>query len=107
MGEYLLCTGLYLAINALAYTEDGAVVKRRLEVNWFGAEVGPPPPPHIVAQAMPGDEIRVYDGSDTLLATIPPTLYPDGFHVLPGNLPYPSLVRGEGGKKEVEKGKVV
>merc|ERR1719264_272613 len=71
--------GLYLAINALAYTEEGTVVKRRLEVNWFGAEAGP------------GDEIRVYDGSETLLATIPPALHPDGFYVLPGNLPYPSL----------------
>ena len=34
--------GIYLAINALAYTEDngnGEIVKRRLEVNWYGDEV--------------------------------------------------------------------
>ena len=34
--------GIYLAINPLAYTEDngnGAIVKRRLEVNWYGEEV--------------------------------------------------------------------
>ena len=34
--------GVYLAINALAYTEDngnGEIVKRRLEVNWYGDEV--------------------------------------------------------------------
>lgn len=34
--------GIYLAINALAYTEDngnGEIIKRRLEVNWYGDEV--------------------------------------------------------------------
>ena len=34
--------GIYLAINALAYTEDngnGDIIKRRLEVNWYGDEV--------------------------------------------------------------------
>merc|ERR1711971_971542 len=34
--------GLYLAINPLAFTNggtaDGEVVKRRLEVNWFGEQ---------------------------------------------------------------------
>ncbi len=33
---------VYLAINPIAYTDDvsGAVIRRRLELNWFGAPAG-------------------------------------------------------------------
>ena len=40
---FIVCdAGIYLAINALAFTEDngnGEIVKRRLETNWHGDEV--------------------------------------------------------------------
>ena len=71
--------GIYLAINALAYEDEaGNVVKRRLEVDWYGGQVGA------------GDRIVLSD-SQGEVATISPALHPDGFYIFPGNLPYPSL----------------
>jgi len=76
--------GVYLAINALAYVNnslnDGfdVVVKRRLEVNWYGADVAE------------GDRIVVTDQFSEVIA-FSPSQYPDGFFILPGNLPYPTL----------------
>ena len=76
--------GVYLAINALAYVNnslnDGfdVVVKRRLEVNWYGVDV------------MEGDRIVVTDQFSEVIA-FSPSQYPDGFFILPGNLPYPTL----------------
>ena len=74
--------GLYLAINALAFEdpeyENGEVVKRRIEINWYGAQVSV------------DDKILVNCEfcEETIFS---PADYPDGFHILPGNLPYPSL----------------
>ena len=71
--------GIYLAINALAYEdEDGNIVKRRLEVDWYGGQVDA------------GDRIVLSD-SHGEVSTISPALHPDGFYIFPGNLPYPSL----------------
>ena len=71
--------GIYLAINALAYEdEDGNIVKRRLEVAWYGGQVDA------------GDRVVLSD-SHGEVSTISPALHPDGFHIFPGNLPYPSL----------------
>ena len=74
--------GLYLAINALAFEDpqykNGEVVKRRIEINWYGTEVS--------------EEDRIIVNCDLCQETaFSPSYYPDGFHILPGNLPYPSL----------------
>merc|ERR1711936_1329114 len=78
--------GLYLAINPLAFTEggtaDGEVVKRRLEVNWYGE------------QPFPDDYIELTSGSGPngpLNQTVNIFGLTDQFFVFPGNLPYPSL----------------
>ena len=78
--------GLYLAINPLAFTEggtaDGEVVKRRLEVNWYGE------------QPFPDDYIELTSGSGPngpLNQTVKIFGLTDQFFVFPGNLPYPSL----------------
>ena len=71
--------GIYLSINALASEDDaGEVVKRRIEVNWYGDTVSE------------GDTIAVNCQScDEVVFS--PADFQDGFLILPGNLPYPQL----------------
>ena len=72
---------LYLAINPLAFTEggtaDGEVVKRRVEVNWYGE------------QPLPNDYIRLIALNQTHVVFIGDLT--DNFFVFSGNLPYPTL----------------
>jgi len=72
---------LYLAINPLAFTEggtaDGEVIKRRVEVNWYGE------------QPLPNDYIRLIALNQTFVTFIGDRNY--NFYVFPGNLPYPTL----------------
>merc|ERR1719400_2703896 len=74
--------GLYLAINPLAFTEggtaDGGVVKRRLEVNWYGEQ--PFPDDYIELTTLFSPSSQIVKISD----------FPDNFFVFPGNLPYPA-----------------
>ena len=77
--------GLYLAINPLAFTDggtaDGEVVKRRVEVNWYGEQ---PLPDDYIELTSPGEfgpsnqTVNIFGLSDQ-------------FFVFPGNLPYPTL----------------
>ena len=77
--------GLYLAINPLAFTDggtaDGEVVKRRVEVNWYGEQ---PLPDDYIELTSPGEfgpsnqTVNIFDLTDH-------------FFVFPGNLPYPTL----------------
>ena len=84
------CTeaGLYLAINPLAFTDggtaDGEVVKRRLEVNWFGEE---PLPDDYIELTAP--DIAGVNGPFN--QTVKIAGLTDQFFVFPGNLPYPTL----------------
>ena len=83
------CTeaGLYLAINPLAFTDggtaDGEVVKRRLEVNWFGEE---PLPDDYIELTAPASGVNGPFNQTVKIAGIT-----DQFFVFPGNLPYPTL----------------
>jgi len=71
--------GLYLAINPLAFVDDdGNTVKRRLEVNWFGAEVKE-------------DDQIVVESQDSEPISMSPFQYKDGFYIFPGNLPSPTF----------------
>ena len=75
--------GLYLAINPLAFTEGGTasgeVVKRRLEVNWYGEQPQPDDIIELTTLFSPSSQIvKISD-------------FPDNFFVFPGNLPYPTL----------------
>jgi len=73
--------GIYLAINALAYTEDngnGEIVKRRLEVNWYGDEVS-------------SEDMIVLTTQVAPVASFSPIQYQDNFYIFEGNLPYPTL----------------
>ena len=80
--------GLYLAINPLAFTDggtaDGEVVKRRLEVNWFGEE---PLPDDYIELTSPGRS----GANGPLNQTVNIFGLTDHFFVFPGNLPYPTL----------------
>ena len=74
---------LYLAINPLAFTEGGTasgeVVKRRLEVNWYGEQPQPDDIIELTTLFSPSSQIvKISD-------------FPDNFFVFPGNLPYPTL----------------
>ena len=68
--------GAYLAINALGYTDEaGNIVRRRLEMNWYGLD-------------NPEDVyVSLYDSDPDGDATPEPLLslhaveFPDGFHV--------------------------
>jgi len=70
--------GIYLSINALAYTEsDGTVVKRRLEATWHGRQVSE------------GDLILLeLGGAERPDLEIQPALHPDGFYVSDVQVPY-------------------
>jgi len=80
--------GLYLAINPLAFTNggtaDGEVVKRRLEVNWFGEQ----PLADDYIQLTAPDIAGV---SGPFNQTVKIADLTDQFFVFPGNLPYPTL----------------
>jgi len=77
--------GLYLAINPLAFTEGGTasgeVVKRRLEVNWYGE------------QPLPDDYIQLTSPAEYGPRNQTVNIFglTDHFFVFPGNLPYPTL----------------
>merc|ERR1719500_1978505 len=77
--------GLYLAINPLAFTDggtaDGEVVKRRVEVNWYGEQ---PLPDDYIELTSPGE----FGPSNQTVNIFGLT---DQFVVFPGNLPYPTL----------------
>merc|ERR1719323_2315032 len=80
--------GLYLAINPLAFTEGGTasgeVVKRRLEVNWYGEQ---PLPDDYIELTSPGESGPTGPGNQTVKIFG----LSDRFFVFPGNLPYPTL----------------
>jgi len=80
--------GLYLAINPLAFTEGGTasgeVVKRRLEVNWYGEH---PLPDDYIQLTSPAQ----YVPNGPLNQTVNIFGLTDHFFVFPGNLPYPTL----------------
>jgi len=70
--------GIYMSINALAFTLDsGAIVRRRLELNWWRTP-------------SPGDTIILKKANETVLA-LDPADHPDGFYVTDIVLPYPTL----------------
>ena len=70
--------GVYLSINSLAFTRDnGDIVKRRLELNWFGAS------------PQDGDTISLLKDGETILEIVPSD-YEEGFFVTDIVLPYPN-----------------
>merc|ERR1719204_2173554 len=78
--------GIYLAINPLAVTEggtaDGEVVKRRLEVNWYGEQ---PLPDDFVELGVPAEL-----GGGPISQAVGIGDLADSFIVFPGNLPNPT-----------------
>ena len=85
--------GLYLAINALAFIgDDGNMIKRRLEVNFFGFEV-------FIAHSFILNEktFQVYDDDtvtinfkDSEPISFLPWNFPDGYYISSKQIPYPS-----------------
>jgi len=72
--------GIYLSINSLAYTEeDGTVVKRRLEVTWFGHK-----------EIEESEKIILSQDSEVLLELIPRD-YPDGFYTTDIQVAHPTV----------------
>lgn len=75
--QQALAPGAYLAINALAYTdEEGFIVRRRLEMNWFGLLDWPGEVYASLYDQDPDDGSLVEP-----LLSLRASEFPDGFHV--------------------------
>ena len=80
-GQSTLSPGAYLAINALAYTDDsGDIIRRRLEMNWFGLD-----DPANVYVSLYDEDPSAVDGSGRSqmlepLLSLHAEEFPDGFY---------------------------